>query len=147
MNSMNEEPYLIDGGVHKDERGVVSFVNQFDLTSIKRMYFSENANTDIIRAWQGHRIESRWFCCVAGSFDVRLVLIDDWEKPSRSLKCKKYILSNAATQVLFIPPGYANGFRALEERSKLLVFSDYFIDEIPNDQIRFDKDNWTNWNK
>ncbi len=140
------KPFLIDGGSYRDDRGVVSFVNDFDLSVVKRMYFSENANTNIIRAWQGHQIESRWFFCVAGSFDVRLVAIDDWENPSDKLRVLKYALRNNSTQVLYIPPGYANGFRALEENSKLLIFSDYLMGEIPNDQIRFDKNNWTNWN-
>lgn len=140
------KPYLITGGEYRDNRGVVQFVNDFNLKDIKRMYFSENTNTDIIRAWQGHKIESRWFCCISGAFDVRWVKIDNWETPSNNLHCNQSVLKSDRPEVLFIPPGYANGFRSLEPNSKLLIFSDYLIDEVPNDQVRFDKDKWTNWN-
>ena len=40
---------------------------------------------------------------------------------------------------MHIPSGYANGFRALEENSKLLIFADYPLGAISDDQVRFDK--------
>ena len=53
------EPKVINGNCHKDARGPLMYNNDFDLTSIKRVYFIENANTEITRGWQGHRIEQR----------------------------------------------------------------------------------------
>ena len=44
--------------------------NNFDLSSIKRIYFIENKNTSILRRWQGHKIEQRWFSAVIGSFKI-----------------------------------------------------------------------------
>ena len=72
---------IIEGGVFTDERGTINFVNDFDLSPIKRFYVTTNYSTDIIRAWQGHQIESRWFYCVQGSLDVRLIKIDNCENP------------------------------------------------------------------
>ena len=67
---MNQEtsPKIIDGGVFSDERGTLQFVNNFDMSVVKRMYFTTHPSIDTIRAWQGHRIEKRWFFCVKGGF-------------------------------------------------------------------------------
>ena len=56
------------------------------MSQIKRVYFTIHTDTDVIRAWQGHTIQSRWFCSVQGSFAVKLIEIDNWEKPSDELK-------------------------------------------------------------
>ena len=39
-------------------------INDFDMSQIKRIYFTTHLDTEVIRAWQGHTIQSRWFCCV-----------------------------------------------------------------------------------
>ena len=136
---------IIGGGVFTDERGTVNFVNDFDLSRIKRFYITTNASINIIRAWQGHKIESRWFYCVQGSFDVRLIKIDNWNNPSKTQQLETFKISSNKAEVLHIPKGYINGFKALEENSKLIIFSDYKLNEIANDNYRFDKDLWTNW--
>src|SRR6056297_2729569 len=122
---MKEKPRLILGGNYRDNRGQLEFFNQFDMSSVKRIYFTTHFNTDVIRAWQGHSIESRWFLCVKGSFLIKLVAIDDWENPSNDLKVQEYKLSEYNQEVLYVPSGFANGFKALDEHSKLMVLSDY----------------------
>lgn len=139
------QPKLITGGNYVDERGQLDFINDFDMSLIKRVYFTTHFDTDTIRAWQGHKIESRWFICVKGSFIVKLVGIDDWNTPSENLKVSQYTLSANESAVLFIPYGYANGFKALEENSKLMIMSDYGLNEIENDQVRFDQNKWATW--
>jgi len=139
-------PIIIEGGIFTDDRGKIEFVNKFDLSVVKRMYFSSNTNTEIIRAWQGHKIESRWFYCVQGIIDIRTVAIDNWDNPSKNLAVEQFILNSNLPQVLFIPNGYANGFREVKPNSKLIIFSNYLLNEITDDQQRFDKSLWTNWN-
>ena len=139
------KPNFIDGGEHVDERGKLEFFNDFDMSQIKRVYFTTHFNTDLVRAWQGHRIESRWFYCLRGSFIVKLVEIDNWDTPSDSLKVYVYNLKADKQQFLYIPSGYANGFKALEVDSQLMILSNYGFNEIKNDQIRFDKNKWTQW--
>jgi len=138
------KPLLIEGSIFKDDRGVIEFVNDFSLSSIKRMYFSSNANTEIIRAWQGHKVESRWFYCLQGVVDIRVVEIDNWDDPSDKLTVHQFILKSNVQQVLFVPKGYANGFKSIESNSRLMIFSDFSLNEVPNDQFRFDKSLWTN---
>lgn len=141
-----KQPTLIQGDNYSDERGQLDFINDFDLSSIKRVYFITHFNKEVIRAWQGHKIESRWFICVKGSFDIKLVAIDDWEKPSNKLKIYDFNLSASKSQVLCIPNGYANGFKAIEDDSKLMIMSNYGLNEVENDEFRFDKNKWEAWN-
>lgn len=139
---MENKPELIQGGFFEDERGRLDFVNGFNLDQIKRFYFSTNASVGFFRAWQGHKIESRWFYCVKGKFEVKLVEIDDWENPSNNLKPTKFILSADDSKVLFIPPGFVNGFKGIEEGSKLMILSNFEVGVNQNDDVRFESEKW-----
>lgn len=139
------QPYLIKGGNHIDERGRINFVNDFDMSHIKRLYYTEHFSTDVVRAWQAHIVEKRWFLCTQGEFIVKLVKIDDVKNPSEDFEVFEFSLMADDPQVLFIPEGFANGFQAKKENSKLMIFSDYAFGENPDDQVRFDKNKWTTW--
>ena len=141
----NEIPKIINGGKYLDDRGGLDFYNDFDMSLIKRIYFTTNSKTNIVRAWQGHKMESRWFCCVNGSFIVKLIEIDNWDYPSDDLKVFEYKLTTNKQEILYIPKGYLNGFKALSEDSKLMIMSNYGFNEIENDQVRFDQNKWTKW--
>ena len=122
---------LIKGGAHTDERGKLEFINDFDLTPVKRFYKTTHFDTEIIRAWQIHKIETKWFHCIKGSFEVRVVNLETKE-------VIKYILTDKEPTVLHIPKGNANGFRALEENSTLMIFSDLTLEEAKKDNKRMD---------
>ena len=64
---------LIKGNEFIDERGALRFFNDFDMGKVVRFYEIAPANTEIIRAWQGHQHEKKWFYCLAGSFVINLV--------------------------------------------------------------------------
>lgn len=140
------KPFIIKGGKYQDERGKLEFYNDFDMSIVKRVYFTTHLDTQTIRAWQGHKIESRWFICVEGSFTIKLVEIDDWDAPDDNLTTYEYELSAEEQKVLYIPNGFANGLKAKQANSKLMIMSDYGFNEIENDQVRFDKNKWTTWN-
>lgn len=139
------EPNLIKGGIYQDDRGRLDFVNDFNAEEVKRVYFTTHHDVDTVRAWQGHKIESRWFMCVQGSFDIKIIEIDNWISPSEELKVLSYTLSANQPEVLYVPNGYVNGFRAREQNSKLMIMSNFRLNEIEDDQIRFDKDKWNQW--
>lgn len=140
-------PILIEGGSHVDGRGKVSFINQFDMSLVKRIYYTEHFSKSIVRAWQAHKIEKRWFLCTQGTFKVKLVKIDDFENPSEKLKVYEYNLSSDKPEVLYVPNGFANGFKAEENNSKLMIFADYAMGVNEKDQFKFDKNKWTIWSK
>lgn len=138
-------PKLIKGGAFSDQRGTLKFVNDFNMSVVKRMYVTTNKSVDIIRAWQGHKIEKRWFFCVSGSFKVKLIEIDDWENPSLDCDFFEFELTSQKPQILYIPNGYVNGFKALEENSQLMIMSDYALNEIENDAVRFEYNKRVKW--
>ena len=131
------KPTVIKGGSHSDNRGNLTYNNDFDISSIKRMYFIQNSSTSFVRAWQGHVIERRWFSVVKGSFEIKLIKIDNWENPTKNLDIFSSILNDQNLDVLFVPAGYVNSIQALEENSKLIAMSDYLLGEV-KDEYRFD---------
>jgi hypothetical protein len=133
------KPKIISGNCHSDPRGSLFYNNDFDATAVKRVYVIENQNTDFVRAWQGHKIEQRWFAAVQGSFEIRLMAIDDWENPSKDLVPFVFIINAAKLDVIHIPGGYASSIQSLEEGSKLLVMANYLLGET-NDDYRYAAD-------
>lgn len=123
----------IQGGIAKDERGQIRFVNDFDMSLVKRFYMIQNADVELVRGWRAHRIERRWFYIVAGAFEVDLVQIDNWEKPDINLEILKFKLDVSDMQVLYVPSGFGTAFRALQPNSELLVFADHGIEHAPLD--------------
>ena len=51
MNKLS--PYIIKGEKYTDDRGSLEFFNNFDMSQIKRVYFTTHFDTNVIRAWQG----------------------------------------------------------------------------------------------
>lgn len=123
----------IQGGIAQDGRGQIRFVNDFDMTKVKRFYIIKNKDIDLVRGWRAHRIEQRWFYVLSGSFSLDLVKIDDWIEPNKQLKVENRILTADELNVLYIPSGYATAIRALEVESELLVYSDYPLSHATED--------------
>ena len=141
------QPQVITGGLHHDHRGTIGFVNDFDMEKVRRLYHITHNDVNVIRAWQGHQVECKWFHCIRGAFELRVIKIDDWKNPSASLKWETYFLNGQESSVVFLPGGYVNGFRAIEKNSTLIVFSDQNLEESKNDDYRFDQDYWFKWEK
>jgi dTDP-4-dehydrorhamnose 3,5-epimerase-like enzyme len=137
---------IITGGQFNDDRGTVSFVNDFDMSSIKRFYAIQHTSVEIVRAWQGHKVENKWFYCVRGSFLINVIQIDNWEQPSMDLIVTSHYLKSRNPSVLYVPGGHVTGIKALEADSSLIVFSNMFVKESKDDDFRFDKNKWFNWN-
>jgi dTDP-4-dehydrorhamnose 3,5-epimerase-like enzyme len=142
---MKQGVNIIQGGEHEDPRGKLIFFNDFDMKKVRRFYVIEHSNTSIVRAWQAHKKEQKWFYVTEGSFEIVIVKPKEWDGDFEKSNIQEFILKNASNQLLHVPGGYANGFRALETNSKLMVFSDFAISEAGTDDYRFDKDLWYNW--
>jgi dTDP-4-dehydrorhamnose 3,5-epimerase-like enzyme len=136
---MKESPKIIEGDKHIDNRGKLFYNNDFNATQVKRIYMIENASTEVVRGWQGHQIEQRWFSVVKGSFKIQLISIDDWNNPSIDLEKVVFILDESKLDMLHVPGGYVSSIQSLENDSKLFVMADYSIGEI-NDEYKFNID-------
>lgn len=138
-----KQPRLIKGRVHKDDRGQISFVNDLKFDVIERFYIISNSDEQPLRAWQGHKIDNKFFYCIQGKVRVQFVKIDNWESPSKDLRVEGVVLSAAESNVLHIPEGYANAIESLEAGSKLISFSTLPLDKVTHDTVRFATDMWS----
>lgn len=136
------EPILFQGNNHSDERGILKYINDLDMSPIKRFYTIQNKSVDFIRAWQAHKVESKWFYVINGAFKIGVVKINDFGNPLAASNPTYYELSADSHQLLYIPGGFANGFKSLSNESVLMVFSDMYLQESINDDYRFDASTW-----
>lgn len=142
---MANKPKLIDGGLAIDDRGLLRFVNDFDFSGVKRFYQVENHSLDTIRAFHGHLKEEKYLYPAAGSALVCLVELDNVKQPSKDTEVARFVVSAKTPQILHIPAGFANGFRMLEEDSKLIFFSTKTLnDSEQHDDYRYPYDYWGN---
>ena len=130
-----------NGGVATDDRGSVRFVNDFNFEGVKRFYQVQNHRQGFIRAWHGHHNEGKYVYVPKGSIifgAVPLQMLLD--KTIDSKHVLKTIVSSNNPKVVYVPPGYANGFKTLEEGTIVQFFSTSTLQESTNDDIRFEYD-------
>lgn len=142
---MNQEPLLLKGSLVVDDRGEVGFVNEFAFQAVKRFYSVANHRRGFVRAWHGHKKEAKYATVVSGAMLVCCIEIDDWDNPSADLTINRFVLSDNNPAVLFIPPGYVNGFASLTDDAKILFFSTSTVEESLADDIRFPARMWDPW--
>jgi len=131
---------LFNGGVSVDDRGSVRFVNDFNFEGVKRFYQVENHSRGFIRSWHGHKKEGKYVYVTNGSALVGVVNMETEE-------ISKFVLSSQTPKVLWIPPGNFNGFKSLEENTKIIFFSTSTLEESLGDDIREGHDKWNIWNE
>lgn len=140
MKYKESEPKIIDGGLSVDDRGKVSFVNDFNISNTKRFYLVENFSLDTIRAFHGHKKEEKYALVVSGSALFCLSKIINLEKKNKDSKIDRFILSGVKPAILYIPAGYVNGFKSLEENTKIIFFSSSSLKDSLKDDYRFPAD-------
>lgn len=135
----------IAGGVSVDDRGSVRYANDFKFENVKRFYQVENHRSGFIRAWHGHKNEGKYVYVAKGSALIAAVPLDTMFQLKEkqfvgSPEIFKTVLSSTNPKILFIPAGYANGFKSLESRTIIQFFSTSTLEESLNDDYRFDYD-------
>ncbi len=139
------EPVLYTGDVAVDDRGELTFVNEFDFAGVKRFYTVRNHRAGFVRAWHAHRREAKYMTVVTGAALVGAVAIDDWDAPSRDAPVKRFVLAAHRPRVLYVPAGYANGFMSLTADAHVVFFSTSTIEESLKDDVRYDPRHWDIW--
>ena len=129
---------VYEGDFAVDDRGKVSFVNDFAFEGVKRFYVVENHKPSFVRAWHGHKNEGKYVYAVSGSAIIGVVDLETEE-------VTRLVLSADKPQVLWIPPNHANGFRTLTADTKIIFFSTATVEESKNDDIRFPAFKWDVW--
>ncbi len=141
MNEIN----ILNVETAVDDRGYLRFCNSFDLTQYVRFYDVINFQSNFIRAWHGHKNESKAAVVREGSAMICVVKVDNWENPSKELKIAKYFLSDKNPKILEIPAGCAHGFMSLETNTKITFYSNKTTKESIVDDYRFDYNYWNPW--
>lgn len=140
-----DEPRLIKGGASSDDRGRVSFVNEFDPGSSKRLYIVENFSVGTVRAWHAHKHERKWIMALSGAALAACVKVDDWDAPSPDAEVQRFVLDASQPAVLEVPAGYANGAMSLLPETKVAYFSDAGLEASLKDDYRFPARHWDPW--
>jgi dTDP-4-dehydrorhamnose 3,5-epimerase-like enzyme len=138
---------IIKGNKHTDHRGTVRFVNDFGFDDVKRFYTITHPDTETIRAWQGHKLETKYFYAVNGAFRISWVKIDNWEQPSKDLEIHHTELKDSESEILVIKPGHATAIQALTPGSTLVVFSDLTLEESKRDDYRWGLESFESFRK
>ena len=133
---------IYEGTHWKDERGILTFFNSFQFKNIKRFYQVENSPKNPIRAFHGHFVEEKYVYLVTGKILLCAVPLDKPENPSKKSKVFQYLLSDENPKIVHIPAGYANGFKLLERKSRVIFFSTTTLEESQQDDFRFPYDYW-----
>lgn len=127
---------IIDGGLSVDDRGTVTFCNDFDFKDVKRFYMVQNHSKGFVRAWHGHKKESKYVYVVSGVAIIGVVSMDLYNVVGR------YVLSADKPQILHIPAGNYNGFKTLTDDTKLIFFSTSTVEESKDDDYREPANTW-----
>ena len=78
-----------------------------------------------------------------GSFEIKLIEINDWNSPDKDSEVITYDLNDENFKILHIPAGYISSIQSKEEVSKLMVMANYALGEI-DDEYRFPYNFFTN---
>jgi len=137
--NLGSEPLQMTGGRSIDDRGALQYYPTFNPLEhgIKRMYIVENHTAGFIRAWHGHKEEAKWVMCIRGAAKVIITEVD-MDLGAALGEPEDYVLSDKNTWILYIPPGYVNGFKNLTADTQLIFFSDKTVEESKDDDYRFE---------
>lgn len=133
---------IYNGGISVDDRGTVSFVNDFSFKNVMRFYQITNHSTNYIRAFHGHLKEEKYVYVPNGTALLCIVPFENVESPNKKAKVERFILSSKSPKILYIPAGYANGVKTLEENTTVIFYSTSTLEESMHDDYRFPYDFW-----
>lgn len=129
---------ILVGSTYTDDRGIVTFCNDFDFKDVKRFYMVQNHKAGFVRAWHGHRKEGKYVFVPKGA-----VLIAVKPMESTDQEIEQYTITGA--NILYIPPGYYNGFQTLTDDTQVMFFSSSTLEDSKDDDIREPALRWDIW--
>lgn len=114
-----------------DDRGYFTAIN-FDEGS-KRAYLIKNHSKGVIRAFHGHKKESKILYALKGAYKVIIISMEtkDW---------KAFTITEKGQNMIKIPSLAYNGFVSLTDDSEILIISNSTFEESKNDDFRIPYD-------
>ena len=138
-----EGVYIIDNFVAEDERGL--FVKTFNANSfkennldfnIRESYYSESKK-NVIRGLhlQRNKSQGKFISVIKGKiFDVALDLRINSKTFGLYYTC---ILSSKNSKSIYIPPGFAHGFQAIEKENYVVYCCTQYRDFVTETSIKY----------
>lgn len=126
--------------IFSDDRGIFApFLSEENVEKglrIKRVYHVYNPTKGVVRGFHLHLKEWKYFTIVQGS--AKFIAIN----PKKEEVKFEFVLSDRLQSIVIIPPGFANGWVSLEDKTILLAASTSSIKESLQDDTRFDVNKW-----
>jgi dTDP-4-dehydrorhamnose 3,5-epimerase-like enzyme len=135
-------PKSINLESHVDDRGIfipfLSSLEKLPFSSLpaKRNYLVYNFGKGVIRGFHLHKKEWKYFLIINGA--AKFIAIN----PKKTKEKFVFIGSEKNPLLIVIPPGYANGWVSLEEKTILLCCSTSSLEESLKDDIRINPLKW-----
>ena len=140
---MTRQPRIFVGGLHRDIRGEVRYVNEFGFQGVDRFYTVHPSGVGELRGWVGHRRDRKWFSVPKGAIRIGVAQPKGWAPVSREAAVQAFLLTADAPAVLEVPPGFFTASVALQPDSILTVFSSGAIETAGTDDFRVSSDYWS----
>ena len=137
-----------------DDRGILRAIEYFP-EDVKRAYMIQNYNNDVVRAFHGHRFEKKWLFVIQGDIQLCTLKIEDYENKDLlypDYVTTQYFGSIFLNQLIEIPAGYFQGWKALTNDTIVMFLSNKTVEESKTDDIRlpwdiFGKELWNAENR
>lgn len=142
---MSDKVIFLEGDISVDDRGELLFCNDFDMMEVRRFYQVSNYSPNFIRAWHAHKYEAKYVSVMTGATVIGVVKIDNWDEPSKNLNVERFVLSETKPGILFIPAGYAHGYKTLVSNTRIMFFSNTRLNKSIDDDYRYDAFYWNPW--
>jgi dTDP-4-dehydrorhamnose 3,5-epimerase len=139
------EPQKISGGRFVDDRGFLKALIFPEDFIPKRLYSVNNWRANFVRAWHGHKFESKLIYMSKGSGIVAAVSMSDTFAPDKNANVYRFAIDSEAHSAIYIPAGYANGLMSLTTDAEFTVISSASLEESKGDDYRFPYDYWKAW--
>lgn len=136
---------LITGDSFSDHRGILRYVNEVNPGYFRRFYIITHQDINIVRAWQGHKIEEKAFYVISGSFTIAVVQPLNFDEPGDNEIPYFFNLTEANKHFLRVPGGSFTGIKAISINANLLVLSSLTVEESKEDDFRQPAHRWVNW--
>lgn len=134
------KPFVKNNLIFIDDRGVFApFIQNTEVSKvqkIKRIYYIYNFQKGTIRGFHFHEKEWKYFTIISGS--AKFVVIN----PNKPKEKYEFVCSDKFSTTVTVPPGYANGWVSLENKTILLAASSSTLEESVKDDKRFDPNLW-----
>ena len=80
--------------------------------------------------------------CLEGKAKIAAVKINNFHKPSKKSKPYYFNLDSKRPNIVYIPPGYANGSKSISKNMKLYILSTTTLQTSLKDDYRFPASYW-----